>query len=335
MEDTHLVMEHPALSSVAFSATDKGKQEVKRSIFAVYDGHGGIACAEFLRTRFVNTLLANKNFELNPIEAIRDSLASLEKVLCSLCVNYMQAFLECSSGNKEWSLSGSTAIVCYLSDHHLTVANIGDSRAVLCREGKAVALSIDHKPDRSDERIRIEANGGFVARHPEEAAYLSLSEQQRNILLYCCCTGSPSSYDGPNRIFPGGIAVSRSIGDLEVKLQSRGPCLIADPEFTQTYLCSGDEFMIIACDGLWDVLSNQEAVDIALSCSDPKEASKKLCFIAFDRGSCDNISALVVFFQQPFSAPGIHDLSTPPAGTLPFIFGRKETIKMEAPAVVV
>lgn len=77
--------------------------------------------------------------------------------------------------------------------------------------------------------------------------------------------------------------------------------LISEPEIEIRELNSKDEFLILACDGLWDVLSSQDAVDIVLGSKTEKEASKKLCSSAFEGGSTDNISALVVFFQKPFS----------------------------------
>ncbi|XP_042467014.1 probable protein phosphatase 2C 30 [Zingiber officinale] len=125
---------------------------------------------------------------------------------------------------------GSTAVVAIVSRTHIVVANCGDSRAVLCRNGVPIPLSFDHKPDREDELLRIEAAGGRV--------------------IY---------WDGA-RVF-GVLAMSRAIGDNCLK-----PFVIPDPEVTVTERDDGDECLILASDGLWDVLSNETACNIARMC---------------------------------------------------------------------
>ena len=96
---------------------------------------------------------------------------------------------------------------------------------MLCRSGKAVALSSDHKPDRPDEKKRILERGGSVAREESEVA----SPASR----FCVSLGNsclcPCLYVGPMRVYPGGLAVSRSIGDLGLK---EGDLIIADAEMT-------------------------------------------------------------------------------------------------------
>ena len=93
-------------------------------------------------------------------------------------------------------------------DRDLYVANVGDSRCVIGSRGKAINMSVDHKPDRVDERRRIESLGGVVARTPEEADYLQSNFVQRRCmdLFYSCCVQGPrAQYDGPARIFPGAM----------------------------------------------------------------------------------------------------------------------------------
>ncbi|KAG6491975.1 probable protein phosphatase 2C 24 [Zingiber officinale] len=125
---------------------------------------------------------------------------------------------------------GSTAVVAVVSPTHIVVANCGDSRAVLCRNGVPIPLSSDHKPDREDELLRIEEAGGRV--------------------IY---------WDGPRVL--GVLAMSRAIGDDYLK-----PYVIPDPEVTVTKRDEGDECLILASDGLWDVLSNETACKIARMC---------------------------------------------------------------------
>jgi serine/threonine protein phosphatase PrpC len=115
-------------------------------------------------------------------------------------------------------------------------ANAGDSRCILARNDGAVALSVDHKPDRPDERERIESAGGTVE-------------------LVC----------GVWRL-NGGIAVSRALGDRDFK-DDGARTLIADPEIVAGQISADrDRCAILACDGLFDVLSNAEAANLAADC---------------------------------------------------------------------
>ncbi|KAG8074402.1 hypothetical protein GUJ93_ZPchr0006g40774 [Zizania palustris] len=126
---------------------------------------------------------------------------------------------------------GSTAVVAVLGPRHVVVANCGDSRAVLCRGGTAIPLSCDHKPDRPDELERIHAAGGRVI-----------------------------FWDGA-RVF-GMLAMSRAIGDSYLK-----PYVICDPEVRVIERKDGeDEFLILASDGLWDVVSNEVACNVVRAC---------------------------------------------------------------------
>ncbi|XP_047090088.1 probable protein phosphatase 2C 30 [Lolium rigidum] len=126
---------------------------------------------------------------------------------------------------------GSTAVVAVLGPRHLIISNCGDSRAVLCRGGAAVPLSADHKPDRPDELARIQAAGGRVI-----------------------------FWDGA-RVF-GVLAMSRAIGDSYLK-----PYVVADPEVRVLERRDGeDEFLILASDGLWDVVSNEVACNVVRAC---------------------------------------------------------------------
>jgi protein phosphatase 2C family protein 2/3 len=125
--------------------------------------------------------------------------------------------------------SGSTALVLVIRGDHLLVANAGDCRAVLSRGGKAIALSEDHKPESAKETARIKRAGGWVGE---------------------CGVGDL-------------LSVARSFGDWDPDdFQGTGrQCKIvgvsAEPEITEQLLGDDDEFIILACDGLWDVFSNE------------------------------------------------------------------------------
>ena len=131
--------------------------------------------------------------------------------------------------------AGCTAVAALLRGKELVVAWAGDSRGVLSRKGKAVALSTDHKPNQEKERSRIMQAGGFV-----------------------------KNMGGHYRV-NGNLNLSRAIGDLKYKanksIAPEAQIITADPDITQTVIEPDDEFMVLACDGIWDVMSNQEVVD--------------------------------------------------------------------------
>ncbi|KAF3432851.1 hypothetical protein FNV43_RR23953 [Rhamnella rubrinervis] len=173
---------------------------------------------------------------------------------------------------------GSTAVVAVGTVEDLVVANCGDCRAVLSRAGVALPLSTDHKPYRPDELMRIEAAGGRVI-----------------------------NWNG-HRVL-GVLATSRSIGDLYLR-----PYVISKPEVTVTKRSDEDEFLILASDGLWDVISNQVACKVVKKCLEGKmrriiskevvnesrtsEAAAVLAELAMARGSKDNISVIVVELRK-------------------------------------
>ncbi|VAH39671.1 unnamed protein product [Triticum turgidum subsp. durum] len=134
------------------------------------------------------------------------------------------------SAAQKGAIVGSTAVVALLVRDRLIVANCGDSRAVLSRGGVAVPLSHDHKPDRPDEMARIKAAGGKVM-------YMN-GARVRGIL-----------------------AMSRALGHRLLK-----PEVICEPEISITERCEDDDCLILASDGLWDVISNKVACDVARQC---------------------------------------------------------------------
>ena len=174
--------------------------------------------------------------------------------------------------------AGCTAVCAAVRDGMLVVANAGDSRCILSRGGTAIALTEDHKPNDPDEYARISKAGGFVA-------------------------------DGRVN---GSLNLSRALGDLEYKqakdLPAERQMVTAAPDIRQEKLHEEDEFFILACDGIWDVLTNQEAVDFVrerLFVGDsPKEICEAMCdhCLAPDTNGCgkgcDNMSVIVVLLKN-------------------------------------
>ena len=145
--------------------------------------------------------------------------------------------------------AGCTAVVAALRGRTLTVANSGDSRAVLCRRGEALPLSEDHKPMHPTERGRIEAAGGYV----NEVGRVN-----------------------------GNLNLSRALGDLKYKVDKSRPraeqIITAQPDLRTVELQPGDEFAVLACDGVWDVMTNQQLVDfVRPRLPDPARGGEPLC----------------------------------------------------------
>jgi len=223
-------------------------------LFGVFDGHGGAKVAEYVKENLFNNLVSHPKFMSDTKVAIDDAYKSTDS-----------EFLESDSSQNQ---CGSTASTAVLVGDRLFVANVGDSRAIICREGNAIPVSKDHKPDQTDERQRIEGAGGFVM------------------------------WAGTWRV-GGVLAVSRAFGDKLLKQY-----VVVDPEIREEAVDDTLEFLILASDGLWDVVSNEEAVAMTRSIQDPEEAAKKLLQEAYKRESSDNITCVVVRFLRGQGSSG-------------------------------
>ncbi|KAJ3059387.1 Protein phosphatase 2C 1, partial [Podochytrium sp. JEL0797] len=168
--------------------------------------------------------------------------------------------------------SGCTAIVAFTrieeripgeKQRVLYTANVGDARAVLSRDGTALRLSYDHKGTDSHETQRILESGGFVV----------------------------------NGRVNGVLAVTRALGDMSMK-----DYIIGNPYTTETILHDSDTHLILACDGLWDVCSDQESIEFVTDpervVGDVQSASEELLALALEQGSTDNLSVMVVRFSD-------------------------------------
>ncbi|XP_073136260.1 protein phosphatase 2C 7-like [Henckelia pumila] len=264
--------------------------------FGVYDGHGGSQVANYCRDRIHLALQEELNSVKDDLAngSIRDTREVQWNKLFTNCFLKVDNEVggtskDCHSGDVDAinctsepvapETVGSTAVVAVVCSSHIIVSNCGDSRAVLYRGKEAVALSVDHKPNREDEYARIEASGGKVIQ-----------------------------WNG-HRVF-GVLAMSRSIGDRYLK-----PWIIPDPEVLFMPRARDDECLVLASDGLWDVLTNEEVCEAARkriliwhkkngtqplaergAGVDPasQSAAEYLSNLALQRGSKDNISVIVV-----------------------------------------
>jgi len=244
----------------------------KTSFYGVYDGHGGWIAAEFI-SRHLHRMVVNQQAFAEG--RFRDALHNAFIELDNTLIRWLFESRHPEGG-------GSTAVTALIVDNRLIVAHCGDSRAVLSRKKKALRMSEDHKPFRSDELDRIHAAGGTVV-HVQEAYRVN-----------------------------GQLAVSRSFGDLVLKGQN---VIIADPEFHEELLTPDDDCLVLASDGLWDVISDQKAVDVARKAATAMEAAQKLVELALKKESSDNITVVVVKFK--WTAEFLSGVDSSPAdGTL-------------------
>ncbi|XP_058458021.1 probable protein phosphatase CG10417 [Malaya genurostris] len=178
--------------------------------------------------------------------------------------------------------SGCTAVVALLHEKELFVANAGDSRCVVCRDGKALEMSFDHKPEDQIEFDRIQKAGGRV------------------------------TLDGRVN---GGLNLSRAIGDHGYKMNKKLPpeeqMISALPDIKQITIGSGDDFMVLACDGIWNFMTSDDVVEFVQErIRDPTKKLSEICEEMFDyclaphtKGDgtgCDNMTAIIVQFKPNF-----------------------------------
>ena len=230
----------------------------------VFDGHGpqGTGASSYLTQRLPQSW-QDHDMESNFFNAMVEGCKQTNEELI---------FGEC-----DCYLSGSTACTSFFQNNKLYFANVGDSRAVLARDAgnayHAIDLTSDHKPDRPDERKRIESSGGRVFEWGVPRVWLK------------------------NADMPG-LAMSRSFGDQCA--QSIG--VFAVPELSEVTLSSADKFIIWASDGVWEFLSSQDAVDIVTKHmkDGPQEACNALVKASVERWNeeedvVDDTTAVIAF----------------------------------------
>lgn len=215
------------------------------AFFGVYDGHGGKLVVEYVAKHLHENLLKElKSNEYKDIPA---------------CLTKAFKQTDAQITEQDIQISGTTAVVgLILKDaasgkRKLFVANCGDARGVICKNGVAERLSHDHKATDADETKRILEAGGFIIM---------------------------------NRV-NGILAVARSLGDINMK-----EYVIADPYITETELTDETTHLILACDGLWDVCKDQEGVDIVKELKSAQIMAEKLLVHAINNRSTDNITIM-------------------------------------------
>ncbi|KAG2809351.1 hypothetical protein PC118_g17435 [Phytophthora cactorum] len=251
----------------------------RQSFYALFDGHSGVRAATFSNQRLIDREFLQKADE----ESLDD---------------------------------GTTAAVVLIRGNRLITANIGDCRAVVSIGGQALDIIEEQTPGRPDERERIEKQGGWV----KEERELQLSK------LHSMDLSDPEIQQRAERVVKwvtiyrvnGELAVSRAIGDIDYKGEAlskyeywafpeghdrvfHGDLVISVPECQEIEITPEFDFLILACDGLWDTIKSKEAVkyvaDRLNEGYSAKQASQSLANLAIRSGSSDNVSVVIVMLN--------------------------------------
>ena len=273
-----------------------GCDGVRRSFLGVYDGHNGDWAAQFASER-MHAFLA-------PDVLLRDSSPSCPEELtrfnADMETSLKKMYMDCddeilNTTAAEGRRDGSTAVCVLQVGGALFTAHAGDSRAVVSyADGRTRAMTEDHKPSLSNERRRITAVGGKIE--------------------FCGCWRVIA--DHPYKPMRAALAVSRSLGDIDFK-RPKDSGVTAEPDVSRYELTEDINFIILASDGMWDVIRDQEAGDIArkilamhgvlsegkCTSTDKKAieaactaASQELLDTSMHRGSSDNVTVVVAMY---------------------------------------
>ncbi|ERN16642.1 hypothetical protein AMTR_s00051p00099980 [Amborella trichopoda] len=256
MEDTHFLL--PQM-----------EYEKNISLFGIFDGHRGAAAAEFAVQAIPGFFKSLTGATTSPADALVGAFVNTD-------LAFRKELESCRKSHrkiqKDWH-PGCTGITSLIIGDTLFVANAGDCRAILCRQGLSYSLSKDHVANCPKERERVIEAGGQVKWQIDAW-----------------------------RVGVAALQVTRSIGDDDLK-----PAVTAEPEITQVRLSEDDEYLVMASDGLWDVVCNEDVVSIIRdTVKEPGMCSKRLATEAAERGSKDNITVIVVFLRPVSTAERIY-----------------------------
>ncbi|XP_066510279.1 protein phosphatase 1F-like [Hoplias malabaricus] len=248
MEDRHVIL-------TEFNQLFGLQDNVEREYYAVFDGHGGVDAATYAATHLHVVLSQQEALKSDTQTAFKNTFVQTDEMFKI-------------KAKRERMRSGSTGVAVLLAANWLTVAWLGDSQAMLVRRGEPVVLMDPHKPEREDEKQRIEELGGCIA--------------------FMGCWRVNGTY-----------AVSRAIGDFDQK-----PYVSNAADCSSVQLNGDEDYILLACDGFFDVVCPADVPGLVLEAlrdtgGSGKEAAQSLVNQAKAAGSSDNITVLLVFLQEP------------------------------------
>lgn len=248
MEDRHVFL--PAFN-VLFGLSDP----VDRAYFAVFDGHGGVDAARYAAVHVHIHAARQPKLLTDPAEALKEAFRLTDEMFLL-------------KAKRERLQSGTTGVCVLVAGTTLHVAWLGDSQVILVRQGEVVQLMEPHRPERRDEKARIEALGGIV------------------YFMDCWRVN-------------GTLAVSRAIGDIFQK-----PYVSGEADAASWELTGSEDYLLLACDGFFDVIAFPEITSLVhghlvKQQGDGLRVAEELVAEARERGSQDNITVMVVFLRDP------------------------------------
>ncbi len=233
--------------------------EKNSCFFGVFDGHAGSKVAQYCSVNLLKTIVTTYSEggeERSIKKAIREGFISLDATM-----------REEPLWKENKDRSGSTAVVAVVTPEKIIFGNCGDSRGLLCRSDKVNFGTADHKPSNPEEKARIEKAGGTVML------------QRVN----------------------GALAVSRALGDFDYKRVSSIPPTeqLVSPEPDVTVLdrdLVNDEFLLLACDGIYDVMTNEEVATYIRHQLTLRSDLTEICSLLIDK-CLNKVSLLVVQYR--------------------------------------
>jgi serine/threonine protein phosphatase PrpC len=275
----------------AHIATTDIEQLPGHGFFAVFDGHGGDVAAKYAGEHFTNNIMINEKFDSAKVDDVDMLSASLRYAHFYSDEDMWDTIPEFQAHDT----SGCTAVSCLVTPSNLIIANCGDSRAIVVGDNEVKFATEDHKPTNEIERTRIMNAKGFV--------------QMGRV--------------------NGNLAVSRALGDFTYKdiatMKPEEQKVSCEPDMTVLPRNESDEFVLLACDGIWDVMSNDQAKNFVVNQLKAGYSGVDICNRMLDYclhlGSKDNMSIVLVLMPnapkqvEGFSAP--EEIPPPPTDDTP------------------
>ncbi|CAI5735962.1 unnamed protein product [Peronospora destructor] len=295
MEDAHTIIQDLCIESLSRLGLHP------QSYFAVYDGHGGEEASSYLSEVLHHNIIDTffmKKVELKLL--INTSPEELQSMITKRLTDAFEKTDEEFLNESERPQAGSTATTVFVAGKYMFVSNVGDSRTVLSCAGKAKRLSNDHKPSRQDEAQRIRDTGGFVI-HGRIMGELAVSRAFGDAPFKTFDLPEPPKEDVDSKPRSDYDSQELPVNPNDIL---KGPLVIPTPEFTITELTDDCEFVMLASDGLYDVLKDQEAVDFMrqkiAQLGDVQRAVEAIVEHAIvHQHSTDNVTCVVVMFKEP------------------------------------
>ena len=295
MEDAHI------------TEISQGKSS-ELDVFGVFDGHGGKEISQFVTHHFTKELIINKNYINGDLKTgIKETFIKMDEIMQTNegkeeikkyarkskeeddlqnknePPNSQMAIISQLIGQKDPESddiamrTGCTGCVCVIDEGNkkMYFANAGDSRVVLCKNGNAIPMSTDHKPELEEEKDRIYKADGWIT-------------------------------DGRVK---GNLNLTRGLGDLDYKqnknLKPEEQIITSNPDILIEDFSNDVDFIIIGCDGIWDCLTNQQACDFVKNRYNNQEKLSKIIEEMMDSicandlynetgVGCDNMTCMII-----------------------------------------